>query len=236
MDSDEVNSISDTVESMQVANFIKDIYWEIVDERDLPHHNAMFALEASTDPANPTNMHLPDNVSKVNWIKYDVRAEASGLKEYVQMHWMDPRDFVEYTDSRNSTDTDSNLVVTYQTNIPLVISKVNAPTYYTTFDDEYFVFDSYNATLEATLQSSKSLCYGAIRPTFEMTDTFIPALPENLFNLLYTTATNRCHGVSKQQINPMLDRNEKRVRVRAQSNKFRQEIPNQWPDFGRKGK
>ena len=39
MSSDEVNSISDTPESLQVATIIKQKYYDIVSRGDLPEHN-----------------------------------------------------------------------------------------------------------------------------------------------------------------------------------------------------
>lgn len=51
MNSDEVNSIADTIESMQVAQIIKSTYYNIIDGRDWPHLYQMFQLTPSGDTA-----------------------------------------------------------------------------------------------------------------------------------------------------------------------------------------
>ena len=49
MDSDEVNSISDTVESMQVATILKNCYEELVANIELPEEYTLFHLDSSSD-------------------------------------------------------------------------------------------------------------------------------------------------------------------------------------------
>ena len=70
MSSDEVNSISDTVESMQVATIIKNKYYDIVARGDLPEHNQVFQLNPSLDSTNPVLMTIPDGIGRVEWVKY----------------------------------------------------------------------------------------------------------------------------------------------------------------------
>lgn len=70
MTSDEVNSISDTAESMQVATIVQTVYFNMATRADLPEHMAMFQLTASGDPTLPILMYRPSNVDKVQWIKY----------------------------------------------------------------------------------------------------------------------------------------------------------------------
>jgi len=234
MDSDEVSSISDTTEATQVATILRDVYFEIVDDKELPHNNELFTLVSSASVTTPTTMRLPDNINKIYWIKYDIRNEAGDDRDYAVMHYMQPEDFVNYVNTRRSTDTASNTEVVTPSGISLVIDKLAHPQFYTSFDDEYFIFDAYLASLDAWLNSSKTMCYGATRPTFTLDDDFVPDLPENLFNLLYNSAMNRCMAVVKQQMNPMIDRLEKRTRVRSQRNKWREDMKYDWVDFGRK--
>lgn len=71
MDADTVNSISDTEEAMQVANYLRDSYYEIVSGLNLPNTFSLFQLIPSIDPTLPTVMYLPSNVLNVHWIKYN---------------------------------------------------------------------------------------------------------------------------------------------------------------------
>ena len=70
MGSDEVNSISDTTESLQVADIIKQTYMNMLGRYDLPQHNQPFQLQASNTAASPTLMTFPAGVTRIEWIKY----------------------------------------------------------------------------------------------------------------------------------------------------------------------
>jgi hypothetical protein len=70
MSSDEVNSVSDSAESLQVANIIKRKYYDIVSRGDLPEHNQLFQLNPSLSNIEPTLMFIPDGIGRIEWIKY----------------------------------------------------------------------------------------------------------------------------------------------------------------------
>jgi hypothetical protein len=70
LDSDNVNSIGDTVESMQVAQIIKDKYNDIVARGTLTIEEQLFQLNPSDSVSAPTLMYLPDNVYGVSWLRY----------------------------------------------------------------------------------------------------------------------------------------------------------------------
>lgn len=70
LDSDAVNSISDTVESMQVATIIKNKYYDVLSRGGLPENNKLFQLDPSLDINSPTLMYVPDGVGHIEWIKY----------------------------------------------------------------------------------------------------------------------------------------------------------------------
>ena len=79
------------------------------------------------------------------------------------------------TDARDSTDTATVLKVTDPTNITINILKNKCPQYFTSFDDVTMVFDSYLATLDSTLQASKTQCHGKRSIAFTLSDTFTPS-------------------------------------------------------------
>lgn len=68
--SDEVNSISDTTESMQVAQIIKNKYYDIVARGTLPEHFELFQLDPPLDSTIPVLMYIPDGISKLEYLKY----------------------------------------------------------------------------------------------------------------------------------------------------------------------
>lgn len=70
LDSDSVNSISDTVESTQVATIIKRKYYDIISRGALPDQQVLIQLTASGDATLPTLMYIPAGVVQIDWIKY----------------------------------------------------------------------------------------------------------------------------------------------------------------------
>jgi hypothetical protein len=70
LNSDQVNSISDTVESLQVAECIRTSYFNMLGRYDLPEHNQLLNLMASGNASMPTLMYKPPGVNRIEWIKY----------------------------------------------------------------------------------------------------------------------------------------------------------------------
>ena len=62
MDSDEVSSINDSVESLQVAQIVKSTYYNIIDGKDFPFLYELFQLTPTSTVARPTHMSLPDSM------------------------------------------------------------------------------------------------------------------------------------------------------------------------------
>jgi hypothetical protein len=75
------------------------------------------------------------------------------------------------------------------------------PRVYTTFDDHTFLFDSYDSTVDTTLQQSKTMCMGVIYPQFLLEDTFTPDLDASQFSLLKNRAKVRAFAELKQTAN-----------------------------------
>lgn len=235
MGGDEVNSISDTIEATDVANILKQVYSEIVDEYSLPSTSTLRALEALSDTDLPNVMKIPDDSWDIKWIKYDTRVGVSDNKNYRTIEYRDPDSFVQYVNTNPSTDTTNFQVVQWTADVPLVIAKTKAPTYWTSFDDEFIVFDSYDSDVDSTLQASKSIVMIETRPELVIADDNTVDIPLNLENLLYITTLNRCNAGTRETINPETSLEGRRLRIRAQRNKWRQgRQTDTGPNYGRR--
>lgn len=234
MGSDEVNSISDTIEATSVANIMRQVYYEIVDEMSLPSTQTLQSLTGLGDTSRPNVMQIPDDASNIKFIKYDVRLNSTDNYNYRDIVYKCPDEFIRFVNGNPSTDTVNYQVVLWTPNVPLVIHKLKGPTYWTSFDDNYVVFDSYDSNVDSTLQSSKSIIISETRPDFFVEDTFIPALPENLENVLYIQTLNRCFADLKATLNAKGEREESRRRVRAMRNKNRHNSHTDRVNYGRK--
>lgn len=222
IDGDEVNSISDTVESTQIATVVRDIFRNIVDEFDLEHIQQSFQLTASGTTARPTHMDVPEGTHSVEFVKYDTATTVGGDQKYKDVHWMEPKDFVDYISMRSESDSTVTEVTDDESSVKLLIRNDKAPDYFSTLDGGYtFIFDSYDSDVESTLQSSKTHCYGTVKPDLTLSDTATIDLPHSLVTLLRNEARSMVFELYKAGTTQKVEQLARRSRVRAQRLKQR---------------
>lgn len=321
-DSDSVNSISDTIESMQVATIIRNKYFDIVARGLVPNQQQLFQLVGTTDPTKPVQMTVPAGITSIRWMKYfdanpadsqqqdqfgafshglnldlinstsftttsttsnvisagsktfvvassglpivtgqgimvysgvnfmfgtvtsysgttliinvistigsgtytawtitnNTGANVAGYK-YVTMIAVD--EFLDHINRFNPSDSDvaSFTFTENGNNFSLYYKNDIQPRFATVIANTYVLFDAYNNVYDATLQSSKTLCYGEVVPAFTMIDSFIPNLDDQWFPLLLNESKSLAWVELKQQANP----------------KAEQEIKRQWSAVQKKG-
>ena len=238
MDSDDVNSISDTTEATQVSKVIRRAYFDLINKPDLPEHFRLFELEA-TDSTTPTIMTLPTDIMFTQWVKYDRQTLDDDSPNYDPVKFMD---LTEFMDMMHQIDDDTANTVAYtltDTSDTINILGYNdrPPTWYTTYNDYYFIFDSYDSDVDTNLQKNKTICYGQELPSFTMTDGFTPDLDAQQFSILVNKAKGLAFAELKQQIHPLADREEKRHLVVGQRKKraiSRANELDRLPNYGRR--
>jgi len=240
MTSDEVNSITDTVESEQVAHAIRQCYYDIVSNSNIPEHYDIFNLLASGDANLPTVMTKPDDIENILWVKYDNQTATDTDINYQPVTWMPLAEYLEYTqafdvdNSNVETATYTSGAETYT----LFYNNDHAPRYFTSFDDNTLFFDSYDSGVDTTLQGSKTQCYGERSQTFSLADNFTPDLDERQFALLLNEAKSLCWLEMKQTAHQKAEQQARRGWRGMQRTKHA--IPGQrgywqdYPDYGRK--
>ena len=65
MDSDTVNSFDDTIESEQVAYIVRDTYYDLINNIEIPEHRKLVTLTALGVTATPTHLKIPDGVKRL---------------------------------------------------------------------------------------------------------------------------------------------------------------------------
>ena len=93
------------------------------------------------------------------------------------------------------------------------------PTYYTSMDDNTIIFDSYDASVDTTLQGAKTVCWGEVTQPWQMVDAFIPNLEDKQFTLLENEAKKQLFVEAKQSANPVAEMRAHKGWVRARNNK-----------------
>ena len=239
MDSDEVNSIATTSESLQIAQIIKTAYYNIIDGKDYPFLYEMFRMFTSGTLDRPTHMNLPDTVIDLSWIKYNSRLTSTAKDLYQKLEYKTPEEFMELVDSRDSKAANVKVVTDSarygtSTGISLNILTDKPPQCYTSFDDESLVFDSYLSTLEDNLQNSQTQCWGKKSIPFIMEDSFTPELPVQMFSYLLSEAKSTCFLTLKQMANQKAEQTSVSQKRRMSQEAWRLKNGISYPNYGRK--
>lgn len=234
MSDDEVNSIDDTFDSQQVAAIIRSTYQAMMSNRNWPHLRRLIQIIPSGNSGNPTHMFLQDNIKEMVFINYNCSKDPIKL-EYRPMRWLEPDEFLRMLNTRDNTKDDVDIIQD-TTGVQLLILNDKAPQYYTSFDDSYLVFDSYDVTLDSTLQESKIQAMAYIMPEWKHTDSFIPDLPAEAFAALIAEAKS----TAMLRLNEVQDAKAEQDAVRQQrwlSRKaWRAHGGITYPDYGRRVK
>lgn len=224
MDGDEVNTISDTVESYQVALLIRQVFYDIATELQLPEHENLFQLTPSNDSELPCLMSLPTNVVRLDNIQYDNKLSTDTHANWQPVEFMPFDEFIQYQNSLKewpTTDVKEMLVPSNGDTFKFLCRKDVFPTYYTTFNDTTLVFNGYKSTEDSTLQNSKTLCAGSVYPTFTLSDSFTATLDPSQFSYFFNKAKTRAFFEIKQQENPESARETRDQKIRLQKAKRR---------------
>ncbi len=219
LDSDSVNSIDDTIEATQVANIVAQTYFDLISDRVIPEHFELFRLVALSDSERPNYMRLPDDVGTIEEVWYN--KSSDGEQEYKEIHWHDPSDFLRHTSARNSSASDTKIVLDINSSTQLLIYTDRMPFMYTSFDNKHLVFDSHDATIDDSLQAGKSRGYGQLIPTVTLTDGFTFDFEAKYFPYLLAEAKSRSFSILHKTIDQKVEQTARRHKSFIQSEKYR---------------
>lgn len=235
MNSDEVSSITDTLESMQVAQIIKSTYEDMMSRKNWDHLRKLTQLDSSATTDRPTHMKVEENIKEVVSLNYNKQKASQTSSRWDSVTYMQPDDFLRHVNGRNA-DLDTVDEIEDVTGVNLLIKNNTAPTYYTSFDDEYIVFDSYDSEVDSTLQSSKTQLLAYVLPTFTLSDAFVPDLPAEMFSVLLADAKSACFSRIKQMPDGKAEQQSRKGMSWASQRSF--QVAGGWnfPNYGRQGK
>ena len=229
MDSEDVNTLSDSVEAQQVASVVEKVFYQLIATRKVPEHKELIKLTALSDSSFPTHFYYPDNVKEISWVSYDTSDDGSF--DYEEVFWVEPEEFLRRTDgiaSNYDSVSDKN------SGTKLRIKNNKQPTFYTSFDDYYIVFDAYDSSVGNTLQESKVRAYGTKYPVFTKNDDdYIPDIDEVYFPLMIAESTSMCQSLLKGGSDPKVEQSARRQKAYIQNDKYKTVRGNILNDYGR---
>lgn len=242
LDSDEVNSITDTTESMQAVRIAKQAFLNISSRANLPEAKTLFELNASLDPNLPILMYLPQTIQTIDWIKYNKQTVTDTLPNFLTVDYVCLEDFFErmhYLNLNDPNTVQGTLTTNGSDSITLFWKNNIAPSYWTTFDDRTLIFDSYDNTVDTTLQKTKSLAYGLQSSVFTESDSFVPDLDETQHQLWLNEAKSLAWAELKQTAHQKAEQEVRKGWVSLQ--KTKRNVPSKiselsrLPNYGRSG-
>lgn len=235
MDSDEVNSINDTIESQQVAQIVKTCYFELIANRNWPHLRKLVQLEASGQLVKPNYLQLPVGTKELVFFKYDKLTATNPKSRIEEIRYKEPDSFLRMISGRDSTLSTVDSVIDFSGTKLLIINNI-APTYWTSFDEDYIITDSYDSGVETTLQKSKTQCLAYIDPLWIHSDAAIPDLPSEAFPALLEEAKSTAFLAIKQMANQKAEQKAGRQQRWLSRKAWQAKGGVEYQNYGRKGR
>lgn len=236
--SDDIVSINDSTESLQLANIVRRSYFDLIKRTKIPEHYSLVQL-TETSSVTPTLMTVSIDISKLEWIKYN---RITDVSDENRMELIDFLPLEEFLNRMSNLDATASNVTSFSQTFEgythsFYVQNDKQPSCYTSFNDNTLVFDSYDVNIESFLQSSNTMCYAKLTIPFTMSDVFVPDLDEEQFALLLNEATSLAWAELKQTAHPIAERNSKRGWTHMQ--KTKNLVPtlsdfDKLPNFGRK--
>jgi len=252
--SDEVNSVSDTTESLQVLDILKTTYFNILSRTALPAHTQLITLDPSLDPSTPVLMYIPSGVNKLEWIKYfdsnnlpnadqtdfihdlnvdlsSTPGEPGAAPGYTYVTMLGNQQFIDMVNTMNPNNdnvesfTFTNSKNNYPGTYTFYYRNDKQPQFCTTISNYYVIFDSFDSAVDDTLQSSKVIAYGEVAPVWSNEDNFTPNLDDEQVPLLLNEAKSLAFFELKQSAHPKAEQFAKRQWSSVQKRKAKVERP-----------
>lgn len=231
---DPVNSINDTEDSLLISREAESTFYDLESRADWPDKIDLIEVTSVSDLNNPTALQLDERVHYIKTLRYDITVPEDTGKVIREIRWCEPEKFLELLYSRNTSSVDVKEAV-YK-NIPLFVFNNKQPEFYTSFDNEILILDSYDSGVEDTLIGTKSVCYGKTNPTWSQDDTFVIPVQDSVYPLYLAALSSACSIYLNSEVNQEDERRQSRNIARMRHESIRTELE-YFPKFryGRKG-
>lgn len=211
---DEINSISDSPDSEQIAQIAQDSYYELLNQADWPHTIRLEQLESVADADHPNYLRIPDETTRIDDFKYDATLTDDDdlpvdLIEIKSVQWLAPVQFLKMTQSRN-TELDEIETITDFNGVRYHVYNDRSPSYWTSFDDVYVVCDAYNSEVESTLQGNKSQALMKWIEDVVITDDTLISAPSHFFQTWLAETKSTAFIYMKQETSPKDEQRSRR--------------------------
>lgn len=228
-----VDSIYDTDESQQVAKLAERVYYKMVQE----FPNLLFTMKERTldslsDTTRPNYMLLPKDIQKIQESKIFYNVSTTNKTKYKEVTYLPPLKFLELTNREEGTDS---IVVEGFDGNKMVVRDTQFPSYCTSFDNKYVVFDAYHKDYDNTLQSSKSKIVASGEEVFYQEDDFVIPIPSHLSEAYISMFLNEALTLIYQQPIGLIASRARNAKIKLQQDNRTLGQSSGKKSYGRKG-
>lgn len=170
MESNNVNTVGATIESVEVLRIMEEVFFELMAYGEWPHLEELRQLESISDSTRPTYLRIPEAVATVKLFKYNME----------NLEYLTPLEFLNMSHERD-VSLDNVEELSGFNGVQLLVVNDEDPKYWTSFDEEYIVTDAYDSSKASILEATKSVILCKATPAWEVTDEFIPDMPQEMF-------------------------------------------------------
>lgn len=221
---DDVNSINDTPDARQAATVAVQVYKDLISNKVIPNNQRLIKIQASGDSTQPTHMKLPEDVATLDnmTVRYNTKQKTTDADEFTLIPYVDPQEFLRRTNTLRSTDSTTSVItdaLSQPGGTTFMVANNSAPTCYTTFDDVWLIFDSWDNSLESTLQNAKTQVHAEVFPRLTINDTTVVPVPPTVESLYVNKCIVACQQM--EEINDQHTIREVRKQEQAAVNRSR---------------
>lgn len=241
MDSENVNSTDDSIEAQQIKNVIFDTYYDLVHSRIIPEHNKLKSLGRISNTAGPTTFSLdyltPFDIQKIHSIRYNVNSDTTS-PEWKELKYIDILEFMElYSEDDNTVAAVLSDKTFEATNIRAWVRNDKQPDYYTLYNDDFVVLDSWDSSQSTYGVGSRVAMYAQTVPSLNGFDADNDSfeLDNNYIQYILTEAKSRCFSLFKGGVDQKIEQSARRQKVYLQNDLYKNEEQRiKRPTYGRR--
>lgn len=209
INADEVTSFSE--DSVEILD-IRDMCLEVLEDLSIRNDweflkDQLMQLEAGT---NVIELSIPDNVKRIQTVRY--RYEDAGVQSgFRTLKYMCPDEFIQRLQNNRPNEPDTDTVSI--NNVQLYPRTNRQPRYWTSFNEETIIIDSYDAAQNPTgVEATDSTILATINLDFTGSDQedWVAPIPEQLFTLWEQECVAEGFVQFRQAENPRAERRSRR--------------------------
>lgn len=191
-----VNDLGQTPEADRVENIYKSVYYQFLQNKLWPNKRQLVNLESLADLTRRTFLRVPEGVTKVDKISYNIGTSTDPI--WRELTFYEPEKARRMFMDRVLGDAGNTTLVDVD-GTDLVVYNDNHPTWWTSFDDEYIVLDSYKQSVEDTVQGYKASAWAYVEPVWPQTKNDCVDIPERFVSAYEAKAKAVCYEKIKKE-------------------------------------